>query len=694
MLTLRPASASPTADELYADYVGINRQLTDSQTPEQSRAHLHVQAGNTALVLPGPVVARLLSRGDVACEPCRTPATAGLALAEDHFRWANLLSRDEGVPEVRADALLGLAAVALRRGEYPAAAQFAEEASQVRQTPEGQALLAFALARAGDGNRAEEVAVKLLEIAHSPGPLLLTGRGLAALPGRERRVEALAQMALKLSPNDPVVASTASELLGVAAEASGRRADALSHFRRAVAHAQRAQRQDLSYKSLHRMARLLLRDGKTADAAQAASLAVEDLQAIRSDLLAGGGNDPEPLEFTRDLRPVYEVAADSLLRLATETSTPSLLSDARAKLEQLKSADLDNFFGDACVTLLKSRSRRLDDLSPSTAVVYIIPLPERTDILLATRGGLERITCPPEATGPAVAEAALALRAALPDVSGNDFRAPARRLHRWLIDPIETRLESLGINTLVFVPDGPLRDAPMAALYGRGGFLGQRYAIAVSLGLELVDPRPFPRADASLLLCAMTREAEGFPALTSVPEEVSRVRDIFRSTVLVDDRFDATTLSANVRDKPFSIVHVASHASLGETASSTFILTGAGRLSLDALENSMRPSLFRDQPIELITLSACNTAASNDGRAALGLAGIAVRAGARSALASLWAVDDTATGLLVTRFYEILRDDPSASKAEALRRAQQHLIELGYEHPYYWGAFIIVGNWL
>ena len=107
----------------------------------------------------------------------------------------------------------------------------------------------------------------------------------------------------------------------------------------------------------------------------------------------------------------------------------------------------------------------------------------------------------------------------------------------------------------------------------------------------------------------------------------------------------------------------------------------------------MERTRFRDEPIELLTLSACETAMGDD-RAALGLAGIAVRAGARSALATLWTVNDQAAANLIGEFYRQLAQ-PGISKAEALRRAQVSLLEeRPYQHPGYWSPFLLISNWM
>ncbi|NJN88720.1 MAG: CHAT domain-containing protein, partial [Leptolyngbyaceae cyanobacterium SL_7_1] len=95
----------------------------------------------------------------------------------------------------------------------------------------------------------------------------------------------------------------------------------------------------------------------------------------------------------------------------------------------------------------------------------------------------------------------------------------------------------------------------------------------------------------------------------------------------------------------------------------------------------------------LLVLSACQTA-EGDNRAALGLAGIAVRAGARSTVATLWQLSDDAAPRLMEQFYQELVT-PGVTKAEALRRAQLALLnDPQFERPYFWSPLVLVGNWL
>jgi CHAT domain-containing protein len=142
------------------------------------------------------------------------------------------------------------------------------------------------------------------------------------------------------------------------------------------------------------------------------------------------------------------------------------------------------------------------------------------------------------------------------------------------------------------------------------------------------------------------------------------------------------------------VVHIASHGEFSSDARRSFVLTYDDRLGLNDLEQIIRPAQLRDAPVELLTLSACQTAAGDD-RAALGLAGVAVKAGARSAFATLWYVNDEASTTLVTDFYRRLRDEPGLSKAKALQHAQVKLLsDPRTNHPCLWAPYLLIGNWL
>jgi CHAT domain-containing protein len=192
------------------------------------------------------------------------------------------------------------------------------------------------------------------------------------------------------------------------------------------------------------------------------------------------------------------------------------------------------------------------------------------------------------------------------------------------------------------------------------------------------------------------RFLQGFEALPNVAVELRSIQDIYGGTMLLNEDYLLNRVREELADNVYSIVHIASHGQFAGDVNNTFVLTYDDKLTMNRLEQFMGLSQYRNQPIELLTLSACQTATGDD-RAALGLAGIAVKAGARSALASLWFIEDRSTARLISEFYRELKN-PALSKAQALQQAQLTLInepEDDYQrHPSYWGPFLLIGNWL
>lgn len=269
----------------------------------------------------------------------------------------------------------------------------------------------------------------------------------------------------------------------------------------------------------------------------------------------------------------------------------------------------------------------------------------------------------------------------------------AQRLYDLLMRPLEPELAARNIDTIVFVPDGALRTVPMAALHDGRDFLLRRYAIATTPSLTLTDPQPLLARKLNVLLNGLTAPVQGFSALPNVAGELSAIGKLFGGKVLRDQEYLLASVEREMSARPYNVVHIASHGQFLGDPKRSFLLTYDGKLTMDLLEKFIAPNRYREQPIELLTLSACQTAAGDD-RAALGLAGVAVKAGARSALASLWYINDVSSAMLVSDFYRNLQD-PATSKAKALRDAQLALLkDSRYNHPGYWAAFLLIGNWL
>jgi CHAT domain-containing protein len=312
-------------------------------------------------------------------------------------------------------------------------------------------------------------------------------------------------------------------------------------------------------------------------------------------------------------------------------------------------------------------------------------------LLVSLPDGLRRVTVP--VTAERLTQEVRELRRLLEKVTTREYLPHAQQLYDWLIRPIEPALASTTINTLVFVPDGPLRTIPMGALHDGQQFLISKYAVATTPGLKLTDPRPLPRGNTRMLALGLTEAVQGFSALPYVASEMETLQRLYGAEVLLNQRFLLPSVDKELQEKPFSIVHIASHGQFDSDVTKTFVLTFDGKLTMDHLERAVGQLRFREDALELLTLSACQTAAGDD-RAALGLAGVAIKAGARSALATLWSINDEASAELVTEFYRQFQD-PAVSRAKALQQAQLKLLSnLRFEHPGYWAPFLLLNNWL
>jgi CHAT domain-containing protein len=338
-----------------------------------------------------------------------------------------------------------------------------------------------------------------------------------------------------------------------------------------------------------------------------------------------------------------------------------------------------------------SKVTKLDVVAQTAVVVYPILLANRTELLVSLPSGLKSVVVPVGLE--TLTDEVRRFRHEIENRATRDYLVHAQQLYTWLIRPIEDELKRAGVDTLVFVPDGPLRTIPMAALHDGNQFLIAKYAIATTPGLDLTDPRPIRRERAKVLAVGVAQSVQGFEALPNVATELDTLRALFNSTTLMDQQFVIANLENQVKKEQFTIVHVASHGGFGDDPSQTFLLTFDEKLTMERLDHFIGLFRYRDDPLELLTLSACDTAEGDD-RAALGLAGVAVRAGARSALATLWEVDDAVAADLIMDFYRELQSS-SASRAVALQRAQLKVLsDPRYRHPGYWSPFLMINSWI
>jgi len=246
---------------------------------------------------------------------------------------------------------------------------------------------------------------------------------------------------------------------------------------------------------------------------------------------------------------------------------------------------------------------------------------------------------------------------------------------------------------LIFVPDGALRTVPLAALcVDDKEYLVDKYSVTVAPGLRLMESKPVNRETMQILFAGLSEARHGYSPLPAVDREEQLIKAICDLDVLSNNTFTQEGFEGRFESGAYQIVHIASHGQFRRNLEDTFLLTYDDNFTLNELENMIRPSMFRDNPVELLTMSACQTAAGDD-RAALGLAGVAIKAGARSALATLWYVSDEATAELIKDFYNNYVN-LKMPKGKALQQAQITLkSDVRFKHPRYWAPYIIVGNW-
>jgi CHAT domain-containing protein len=439
---------------------------------------------------------------------------------------------------------------------------------------------------------------------------------------------------------------------------------------------------------------LLRTQGQLDAAITAYQAATETLQPIQQNLDVGRRSNNS--SFNVIVRPVYYELADLVLQKADKTTDKAekqkLLKRARNTVESVKMAELRDYFQDECVLDLQEKAKDLDQVVEKTAIIYPIPLEDRLVLLVSTGGDITQITV--DASGDEINDAALDLRVRLQTRPNNRFLSPARQLYDWLIRPILPILVKNQVDTLVIVPDGMLRLIPMSTLYDGKQFLIENYALAITPGLTLINPRPIDWANSATLVAGLSDAVQGYPPLPSVANELETIKNL---TGGQDKLFNAAYTFDNLRDtlksKEFSVLHLATHGEFSSDPDETYLLSYDSKITMDKLQSVIGLGKFRNKPIELLTLSACRTAVGDE-RAALGLAGVAVKSGARSAIATLWFVDDEATALVITDFYREMRQNGKA-KAKALQSAQKKLIaQARYWHPAYWAPFLLIGNWL
>ncbi|MEL6605317.1 MAG: CHAT domain-containing protein [Cyanobacteria bacterium J06614_10] len=448
---------------------------------------------------------------------------------------------------------------------------------------------------------------------------------------------------------------------------------------------------------------------------------IEDFYRNLADLLLQQGRVPEALQILELLK-LQEVSAylHSNQTAGAQTAAQiSLLTLEESNLEQrfarlpaeitladfLTLADEDaiaprhepNVKSAYSLQSIESLQSTLAEQPVKTAALYPLILSDRLEIILLTADG-----APIHHTTAVTADELTDTVGQLQRLLSTDVleaESTAQLLYDWLIRPIEPVLTEQGIENIIYLPDGALRYVPIAALHDGQQWFAQKYQShnITAAGIDELTTRQ--SGERPVLAGAFTDQSPAhtvqvgqasftYDGLPAARQEVDRVMSAMgNTTILLDQAFTpAETLAIAQENR---IVHLATHAKfLPGQPEASFILFGDGStVNLREVGEWTLPN------VELLVLSACQTAttAEGDGKEILGLGFQVNRTGAGSAIASLWAVDDVSTAVLMNQFYQAL--SAGETKAEALQTAQQALSETDrFSHPHHWAAFILIGN--
>jgi CHAT domain-containing protein len=295
------------------------------------------------------------------------------------------------------------------------------------------------------------------------------------------------------------------------------------------------------------------------------------------------------------------------------------------------------------------------------------------------------------------------------------YHEAAGQLYRALIMPIHKHLEKAQVDMLMLYLVDAMRYLPFAALYDAadGKYLIEQYSLSIYTAAAQASLKEQSIRKWSAAALGISKSKPGFDALPSVIQELSRVvRDpkdqpplgILTGSRYLDDAFTRQQLMGLLDgEKHYPVIHVATHFKLvpGSEVDSFLLLAKGEELTLKEIRIDQG---IKFRGYDLVTLSACETAigSGNKGVEVEGLGVILQNKGAKSVLATLWKVQDAGTARFMEEFYRARGEERTMTKAEALRQAQLTLLQgrvradnprIDLAHPYYWAAFVLMGNW-
>ncbi len=488
--------------------------------------------------------------------------------------------------------------------------------------------------------------------------------------------------------NDSKFNSLTSGYLGELYEDNRQFNEALKLTKSAIFYAQEGfDMPEILYFWQWQLARILNELNQNDEAIEAYKDAIKTLNPIKKEFFKGYKNFKD--SFNENVKPIYIGLVELLIQKAKNSNEKQkLLREVIDIMETLKAMEIENLFSDECLLKYKAKIKSLNQPPKNVAIIYPIMLSK--SVITLTLIEDEIILNEFKIDSSEFYKLVKNFREKLQTRVTKRFFYGAKKLYDILIRDIEPTLKDKNIKTLLIAPDGVLRLIPFSTINDGNKFLIEKYEVVTSISMELTDLSKHKKRE--FFIGGISEARDGFSPLPNVLKELDNVKDIILAKDIVKNSdFTLSNLENSFKVNDYSIVHFATHGVFMGEPKDSFLLAYNEKLSMDKLQNLLSLTKYKEG-VELLTLSACQSALGDE-RSALGLAGVGLKAGVKSAIATLWFVDDEATSIAIREFYKNLAN--GESKAKALQNAQIKLLkQKRYAHPSYWASFLLIGNWL
>ena len=512
--------------------------------------------------------------------------------------------------------------------------------------------------------------------------------------------------------NDTKIASIACGYLGKLLEKDKKIKKAIKFTEKAIQYAQKCFMPEMLYLWYWQSGRLYLKtdhiEKSIKQYTHAINLLMPHKSSVENFCPAGIfhelyiGYRLEKKIFSMYIQPVFleliEILIDQAMPIKDKKIKQQKLQSLIATIERMKAIELQDYFQDECLTDIPEQSTIFQQKHSNTAIVYPILLSNSITTLVKVPHEIQLFKI--STSSRKVKQMSICFVQSIRDRSLINKKASyACDLYDLLIKPIDNELFKNTIKTLIIIPDDILRTIPYSALINRNTekYLIQQYSLTVVPSYQLSKTSQTKTILTNNLLCGLSTAASGFNALTCVNIELEKINEIIGGRIIKNDDFTIENLKHELNNNDYNMIHFSTHGQVKKNSLESFILLNNGKLTMDHLEQLLHLGIYRQKPVELIVLSACETAIGDE-RAALGLAGIALKAGVKTALATLWPVEEKSTALAMIEFYKQLSIyNTTMTKAEALQSMQIKMLsgdlEKEFIHPYFWSPFLLIGNY-